>query len=84
MDKHLPQRLLLGCLVLVMAGVLLFVLVAKPPWATRPPVTDNTAMDEPVLTLSSIAPEIVAPTDTPAVADPATRAFRGRPCPSLW
>ena len=74
MDKDLGQRLIMGFLVLVMAGFLLFVLVAKPPWAIRPPVTDDTAMDDPTPTLSSTAPEIMNATDTPAVAEQSATA----------
>ena len=82
MDEFLPQRLLMGFLVLVMAGFLLFVLVAKPPWATRLPVTDNTALDASAPTISPTAPEIMTANDTPAVAAPTPTAPPLPPTPA--
>ena len=82
MNTFLPQRILMGCLVLVMAGVLLFVLVAKPPWATRPTVPDNTAIDARTPTLSSTAPEIMNATDTPVVTAPTPTASPLPPTPA--
>jgi len=82
MDTNLPRRFIMGLLVLVIAGVLLFVLVAKPPWATRSSVSDNMATDDPTPRLSSPTPGIVTATDTPAVADPTPTASPLSPTPA--